>query len=110
MPISETALAALQSHHWPGNLRELHNALRYAAALADQQIDTAHLPDALQATTAMAADSATPQPAPAASLEQVLAQCNGNVSEAARLLGVNRSTIHRRIQRQQLSRSFSKSG
>ncbi|MFG5776590.1 sigma-54-dependent Fis family transcriptional regulator [Comamonas sp. J-3] len=110
LPISETALAALQSHHWPGNLRELHNALRYAAALADQQIDTAHLPDALQATTAMAADSATPQPAPAASLEQVLAQCNGNVSEAARLLGVNRSTIHRRIQRQQLSRSFSKPG
>jgi len=106
LPISEPALAALQAHRWPGNLRELHNALRYAAALADQQIDTLHLPDALQ--IAAAAGMASPaQPASAATLEQVLAQCNGNVSEAARLLGVNRSTIHRRIQRQQLARGFS---
>jgi transcriptional regulator of acetoin/glycerol metabolism len=32
-------------------------------------------------------------------LEQLLLRCQGNVSEAARLLGVSRSTIHRRIQR-----------
>jgi transcriptional regulator of acetoin/glycerol metabolism len=35
-------------------------------------------------------------------LEQLLAQCHGNVSEVARRLGVSRSTVHRRIQRLQL--------
>mgnify|MGYP002129582438 CR=1 FL=1 len=33
--IRAPAQAALRAHRWPGNLRELHNALRYAAALAD---------------------------------------------------------------------------
>jgi len=118
--LSEAAQAALRAHHWPGNLRELHNALRYAAALAEQQIDLEHLPDALQRSPAVAqgrdtvsdgalADTALDGPALRnATLEQVLAQCQGNVSEAARLLGVNRSTIHRRIQRQQLSRVFAR--
>ncbi|WP_312807808.1 helix-turn-helix domain-containing protein, partial [Comamonas sp.] len=108
------------AHRWPGNLRELHNALRYAAALAEQQIDLEHLPDALQCSPAVAQGQDAFSEASlagaacgghalhAATLEQVLAQCQGNVSEAARLLGVNRSTIHRRIQRQQLSRVFAR--
>lgn len=90
------------------------------------RIELLHLPDALQAQAPprvnTAAEkiaysappqvqcSATPQHMPIASatssksqpahdLEQLLAQCDGNVSEVARLLGVNRSTVHRRIQR-----------
>jgi transcriptional regulator of acetoin/glycerol metabolism len=118
--LSEPAQAALRSHHWPGNLRELHNALRYAAALAEQQIDLEHLPDALQRSpgvaqgqdavghAALAGAAVDGKALNAATLEQILAQCQGNVSEAARLLGVNRSTIHRRIQRQQLSRVFAR--
>ena len=51
----------------------------------------------LQVTAPHAAarsESADPE-----ALAQLLAQCQGNVSEVARLLGVNRSTVHRRIQR-----------
>ncbi|MFG0593930.1 helix-turn-helix domain-containing protein, partial [Delftia sp. WSY_9] len=49
--------------------------------------------------TALAGNAGEPA---AQALEQLLAQCQGNVSEAARQLGVSRSTIHRRIQQLQL--------
>lgn len=118
-PLSLDAQARerLRAHGWPGNLRELRNTLHYAAALADQgRIGVEHLPPLLQAPlphavpTGTAVGSPVPRDAAAASgaaseaqrLEQLLARCGGNVSEVARLLGVNRSTIHRRIQRLQL--------
>ncbi len=120
--LDEAARAALLAHRWPGNLRELSNVLRYAAALcgdpgagdADGEgvIGLSHLPDALQAAALVSAtdgpDAASvgshraPSRADAKASEelaQLLAQCQGNVSEVARLLGVNRSTVHRRIQR-----------
>ena len=118
--LDEAARTALLAHRWPGNLRELNNALRYATALCDTPdadgqalIDLAHLPDALQTastqsppltvdssnrqTTGRWVGNASAQDGDA--LAQLLAQCQGNVSEVARLLGVNRSTVHRRIQR-----------
>ncbi len=110
--LGEAARAALAAHAWPGNLRELNNALRYAAALCgqdgDDSIEPEHLPDALQPAAHGAAHGPAPashagEPAAQAqALEQLLAQCQGNVSEAARRLGVSRSTIHRRIQQLQL--------
>lgn len=105
--LGEAARAALAAHAWPGNLRELHNALRYAAALCghdgDGSIEPEHLPDALNSTAPGTTVRADDTSAPAAqALEHLLAQCQGNVSEAARQLGVSRSTIHRRIQQLQL--------
>jgi len=105
--LGDAARAVLAAHAWPGNLRELHNALRYAAALCGQEgdgtIEPEHLPDALQQRAPPSADAAALPPQSAAqALEQLLAQCQGNVSEAARRLGVSRSTIHRRIQQLQL--------
>lgn len=117
LTLDAQARERLHTYAWPGNLRELHNALRYAAALADAgRIGAEHLPPFLQEpgrqadTTSPVADLSTLHD-PAASfgavdeaqrLEQLLSQCSGNVSEVARLLGVNRSTVHRRIQRLQL--------
>lgn len=104
--LGDAARALLAAHAWPGNLRELYNALRYAAALCgpdgDGRIEPEHLPDALsRAPNGAAMAHSTGVPA-AQALEQLLAQCQGNVSEAARQLGVSRSTIHRRIQQLQL--------
>ena len=117
--LAECARAALLAHRWPGNLREMSNVLRYATALCDApegdasawHIELQHLPDALQAppppafaraeqaTKPGAAEAANPPSHASEELAQLLAQCQGNVSEVARLLGVNRSTVHRRIQR-----------
>ena len=121
------ARALLRAHGWPGNLRELHNALCHAAALSEGPcFGLEHLPETVLEASAGSPqtvatmlprlpappleppphvseatdpeDSADPAD-PAMALERLLQRCQGNVSEAARLLGVSRSTIHRRIQR-----------
>ena len=92
--IDKAARAALLAHGWPGNLRELSNALRVAAALSEGGvIDPDCLPDHLFA--APAATAAGDEDA----LRRALDDCDNNISALARKLGVNRSTIHRRLKR-----------
>jgi transcriptional regulator of acetoin/glycerol metabolism len=91
--IDRPAHAALLAHDWPGNIRELSNALRVAAALSDQGlIDLSCLPEHLTA-------AGPPGPDPEDALRQALGECGNNISALARKLGVNRSTIHRRLKR-----------
>ncbi len=94
LKLSPAARAALKARHWPGNLRELAQTLEVAAVLAvGDVIDEPDLPPApLQAAS---------QPE---TLAQILAACNGNMSDAARRLGVNRSTVLRRARREGLLR------
>lgn len=114
------ARALLRAHGWPGNLRALHNALCHAAALSEGPcLGPEHLPETVLAAAAGGPQTSAMPPRlpappqepplhvseaadpvdPAMALDQLLQHCQGNVSEAARLLGVSRSTIHRRIQR-----------
>ncbi|MCY1536460.1 Acetoin catabolism regulatory protein [compost metagenome] len=95
--LAPAALMALRAHAWPGNIRELANAIAVAAALCENGvIEPGDLPDAL-ATVAAAASPGE------AALRATLARCAGNVSEAARRLGVDRSTVHRQMRRYGLS-------
>ena len=92
--IDKAAQAALLAHAWPGNLRELSNALRVAAALSEGGvIDVDCLPDHLFAGPVAAPSDDDGE------LRQALSDCGNNVSALARKLGVNRSTIHRRLKR-----------
>lgn len=91
--ISPAARAELKARDWPGNLRELANTLEVAIALVEGSvIDVPDLPPAPLAAVGQTE-----------SLEDVLAACGGNMALAARRLGVNRSTILRRIRRAGLS-------
>lgn len=91
--LSPAALAALKAHAWPGNIRELANVIAVAAALCEGGvIEPQDLPESL----APAGVAASPGEA---ALRATLAGCNGNVSEAARRLGVDRSTVHRQMRR-----------
>ncbi|GLK86515.1 sigma-54-dependent Fis family transcriptional regulator [Ancylobacter defluvii] len=99
----------LAAYDWPGNFRQLVGVLRMLAALAEpgQPVGTDLLPQEVS-------ENARPQPARAASdapasepadldaielaaMRRALDAHGGNVSKAARALGINRSTLYRRL-------------
>ncbi len=95
LTLSNAARMSILGHRWPGNIRELDNAIAFAAALCDDGVITVEdLPDHLAATA-----SAPMIDSRGADLGALLAACNGNVSEAARRLGIDRTTMHRRMRR-----------
>jgi len=108
--LSPAARLALIRHGWPGNIRELVNAVDLAVALCDDEtIQPADLPDFATPRVASSVPSAslvalrTPSPEEErAALLAVLAATGWNISEAARRLGVDRTTVHRRMKRLQL--------
>lgn len=88
--IDHIAMAKLAAYRWPGNLRELDNTLRVAAAIATNAIITTDcLPDHFQSGVLDRNDQRN--------LRSQLEACGNNISALARKLGVNRSTIHRRL-------------
>lgn len=106
--IDPPARQALALHAWPGNVRELASAIELGAALAeDGVVRRGDLPDAVvRAATGLPGglvrDVASPRAGPAGNgedLRALLASCRWNVSEAARRLGCDRTTLHRRLRR-----------
>jgi len=107
--LSKEALGVLQGYAFPGNVRELKNVMERALILsAGKPIKREHLQliggsvSVAPAPTRTSASSAAEIPlnleaAEQALIQRALEQTNGNVAEAARLLGVNRSRIYRRF-------------
>lgn len=100
--LSPDAEAYLKAYPWPGNVRQLQNVMRRAVVLHDGPVLTR---DMLEVGDMPAPAPALP-PArreirPLAEVERELVleaieKCKGNLSEAARRLGVNPSTLHRK--------------
>jgi two-component system response regulator HydG len=93
------AQALLLAYRWPGNVRELENAVRHGAALAaGAAIDVIDLPEELAAIArAPAAELATIAEVERAHILRVLDACGGSQTEAARILGVARNTLWRKV-------------
>jgi len=103
--LSAEALVVLAAYSFPGNIRELKNVMERALILSEgKSISRKHL-QLFQGTSApveMKPDLPTDIPlnleaAEHALIQRALEQTAGNVAEAARLLGVNRSRIYRRF-------------
>ncbi|PTT20692.1 sigma-54-dependent Fis family transcriptional regulator [Acidovorax sp. HMWF029] len=106
-------LALLAAYAWPGNLRQLANVLRTACAMLAEGEDTLgweHMPDDLAQALMEAPASSTAQhqapasPAPLnlqqlsrAAIDQALQAARGNMSQAARQLGISRQTLYRKM-------------
>jgi transcriptional regulator of acetoin/glycerol metabolism len=94
---STQALDVLTRYSWPGNVRQLRNALEYAYVKCHSgTIGVEHLPGEI-----VEQDSSIrtkPGPFPKVSKDRVLlalAQAKGNKKEAARILGIGRATLYR---------------
>ena len=107
--LSPTAMDMLLKYQWPGNVRELENAIERAVILAASNFLTIKdLPLSLtQANRGDASETETikQQAGRLRSLEEVerdtilkaLDASSGNKSEAARILGINRKTLHKKL-------------
>jgi DNA-binding NtrC family response regulator len=111
LEIEPAALEALLAHHWPGNVRQLINALDRASVLADENLLTIDdLPREIvrpprQQLSDPAPDAARPpDESDLASIErshiiEVLRREQGNKARAARALGIHRRKLYRLIER-----------
>lgn len=106
---SEAAVQLLQSYHWPGNIRELQHVVERAVMLSPHgQIDSAQL--MLQTATVVEMEQRSVDNLSQMTLEQVeklliekaLERTAGNVSRAARELGLTRMAMRYRMEKYQL--------
>jgi DNA-binding NtrC family response regulator len=95
------ALDALLRHPWPGNVRELEHAVERAALLAEgPAVRPADLGlAAAVADEAMRLDAMTLDDVEAHLIRRALDRANGNVTDAARALGLSRSALYRRLEK-----------
>ncbi|WP_337995821.1 sigma-54 interaction domain-containing protein [Oleispirillum naphthae] len=112
LEISPEALSVLQNRPWPGNARELDNTIARAVHLCRDRIEPEHVrqnhaphkagtaePDASPRAEAALATPVSLQEIQRKAIEDAIAACDGNVSHAARRLGVARSTIYKQLRR-----------
>ena len=109
---SESAIQLLRAHRWPGNLRQLGHVVASAAALVGdgQLIEPEDFPEDFVAQSGETASGQSQDgrgalplvsldQAEAEMIDRALSACNGNVSAAARRLGVSRSTMYNKLKR-----------
>ena len=104
--LSEETMETLLDYDWPGNVRELENALERAAVVAGgSEIRPGHLPERILEAPKPRLVQGEPPPNPPmevierAYIEWVLRAEDGNKSRAAEVLGIDPSTLYRKLNR-----------
>jgi DNA-binding NtrC family response regulator len=112
--VAARAMEALERHSWPGNVRELENVIERAIVLGrGREIDLNDLPEAMRGPLPVRRDSGTPLaelPYRKAKevamgefdrryITELLNQTGGNVSQASRMAGMDRSNFRRVMKR-----------
>lgn len=98
--LSEPGLKALQDYTWPGNVRQLQHMLERLTILApNDRIDEKSVQDAIRATEPREHGGETLADAEMDQIRKVLAATDGNKSRAARILGIERKTLYRKLER-----------
>ena len=105
--LSEEVLQIFVHHPWPGNVRQMHSVIRTAIAMADEgeMIERRHLPEDFlaqmeQGTAPSAAYAITIDSLENIELhaiQETIRHNHGNISAAARQLGVSRTTLYRKL-------------
>lgn len=99
----------LEAYPWPGNIRELRNVMERAAILTpDGVVSTAHLPREMLGNASPATSGQAETPLLLADVEQahicrVLAECAGNKTRAAEVLGITRATLRHKLKEYHIS-------
>ncbi len=105
---SPDAMRQLLDYQWPGNVRELENSIEHAVVLAKgRRIQVSDLPSAiagsLPVTEAKTKTAGKYTENEVTLIREALNECNWNKKEAARRLGISRSTLYNKIRKYRIS-------
>lgn len=101
--LSQEALKSFMEYDWPGNIRELENAIEHAFILCHGGlIQMNHLPEPLKSSTEVPGrlpSNATLEEIEARVIREALARNNGKKNDTARELGIHKTTLWRKLKR-----------
>jgi DNA-binding NtrC family response regulator len=102
--LSESGLKALCDYSWPGNVRQLQHMMERMAILAPgARITEDAVEDSIRASSPRDQAGETLADAESDQIRKVLAVTGGNKSRAARILGIERKTLYRKLERMGLA-------
>ena len=105
-PVSNDALSALIGYAWPGNIRELENVIERAVVLSGDEIDIQSLPAKVRMGSQKVSKtrkSPTLNDIERDYVIEVLQDVGGDKTEAANILGIDLSTLYRKLKRYSIS-------
>jgi DNA-binding NtrC family response regulator len=101
--LTHSGLKALEDYSWPGNVRQLQHMMERLAILAPGgRIDTAAVRHAIEQMDSRESSSETLADTETEQIRRVLAATNGNKSRAAKILGIERKTLYRKLDKMAL--------
>ncbi|MGA2183470.1 MAG: sigma-54 dependent transcriptional regulator [Bryobacteraceae bacterium] len=101
--LTQSGLKLMEDYSWPGNVRQLQHMMERLTILAPQgRIDDEAVQEAIELTDSRDTSSETLADTEADQIRKVLAATGGNKSRAARILGIERKTLYRKLERMTL--------
>jgi DNA-binding NtrC family response regulator len=101
--LTESGLKALKEFTWPGNVRQLQHLIERLTILApNDRIDAESVQDAISAMEPKDGGGETLAETEADQIRRVLAATGGNKSRAAAILGIERKTLYRKLERMKI--------
>lgn len=98
--LTESGIRALAEYTWPGNVRQIQHMIERLAILAPGgRIDEASVRGAIQSMQPGDTGTETLADTEAEQIKKVLAAAGGNKSRAAKILGIERKTLYRKLER-----------
>jgi DNA-binding NtrC family response regulator len=97
---SADAISAIETHSWPGNVREMDHTIQRGVLMAEgDTIEPFHLGLNTQATSELDLDNMTLEEVELFVIKRALARAKGNIKQAADYLGLGRSSLYRRLEK-----------
>jgi len=98
--LTDSGLKAMEEYSWPGNVRQLQHMMERLTILAQGgRIDDAAVRDAIEQMDSRDHASDSLADTEADQIRRVLAATNGNKSRAAKILGIERKTLYRKLEK-----------
>ncbi len=98
--LTESGLKAMEEYSWPGNIRQLQHMMERLTILAPGgRIDAGAVKQAIEQMDSREGASESLADTETEQIRRVLAATNGNKSRAAKILGIERKTLYRKLER-----------